>query len=240
MTRSLPDRARDLRSRLRQVQDLGDKVEEARRLNDLRAELAGPIVDLKEQLDQRATLEGAGVTANLPVSLEAGRRRAAMLLERFRAEKSAATLKKGRAWIQLLADVEAAAAAVGEVVDAAWLAHKEDQFSGDKPTAIRDRLAMTRENAEAFETYEALYKRFSEAFSVLPPDAGAVAEAETLARDLRAAATRFDFDVPPDVKAFLDAVQEGGAPLRLLTEPVKDWLKANDALENYRIRASAS
>lgn len=240
MTRSLPDRARDLRHRLSQVQDLGDKVHEAGRLNDLRAELAGPIAELKQQLDQRAALEGAGVTADLPVSLEAGRRRAAMLLERFRAEKSAATLKKGRSWIQLLADVKAAAAEVGKVVDAAWLAHKEAQFGGDKPAAIRDRLAMTRENAEAFKTYEALYKRFGEAFSVLPRDATAVAEAEALARDLRAAATRFDFDVPPDVKAFLDAVQEGGAPLSLLTEPVKDWLRANNALQNYRIRALAS
>ena len=238
MTSSLPDRARDLRCRLKQVQDLDDKVREAGRLNDLRAELAKAIAALKQQLDHRAILQGAGVAASLPVSLEPRRRRAAVLLERFRADRSAATLKKGRSWTQLLTDVDEAAGEVGKVLDAAWLAYKENQFSGDKPADVRNRLAMTRDNADAFKTYEALYKRFG-AFSVRPRDAAAVAEAQALARELRATATRFDFDVPPDVKAFLDAVQEGGAPLLLLTEPVKDWLLANKALQNYRIRAVA-
>ncbi|WP_421993613.1 hypothetical protein [Roseococcus sp.] len=239
MTSSLPDRVRDLRRRLKQVQDLGDKVREAGRINDLRAELAAPIAALKQQLEQRAILQGAGLTASLPVSLEPRRGRTAVLLERFRADRSAATLKKGRSWTQLLADVDEAAREVGKVLDTAWLAYKEDQFSGDKPADVRNRLAMTRENADAFKTYEDLYKRFG-AFSVRPRDAAALADAKTLARGLRAAATRFDFDVPPDVKAFLDAVQEGGAPLLLLTEPVKDWLLANNALQNYRIRAVAA
>ena len=239
MTNSLPGRARDLRHRLKQIQDLGEKVAEAGRLNDLRAELVKPITDLKQQLDYQAVLQGAGVTASLPVSLEAKRRRAAVLLERFRASRSAATLKKGRSWTQLLTDVSEAASEVSQVLDAAWLAYKENLFSGDKPSDVRNRLAMTQENAEAFKTYEGLYKRFG-AFSVRPRDASMVAEAKALARELRAAATRFDFAVPRDVKAFLDAVQEGGAPLLLLTEPVKDWLLANNALQNYRIRAVAS
>ena len=200
--------------------------------------MAGPIAALKQELDRRVLLEGAGVAADLPISLEPGRRRAAALLERFRAERSAATLTKGRSWTQLLTDGDDAAEEVGKVLDAAWLAYKEDQFSGDKPADVRNRLAMTRENADAFKTYQDLYKRFG-AFSVRPRDAAAVAEAKDLARELRAAATRFDFDVPPDVKVFLDAVQEGGAPLLLLTQPVKDWLLANNALQNYRIRAVA-
>jgi hypothetical protein len=239
MTNSLPDRARDLRRRLKQVQDLGDKVGEAGRLNDLRAELAKPITALKQQLDYRAVLQGAGVRVSLPVSLEPRRRRAAVLLERFRADRSAATLKKGRSWTQLLTDVAEAAGEVSQVLDAAWLAYKENLFSGDRPSDVRNRLAMTQENADAFKAYEGLYKRFG-AFSVRPRDAEMVAEAKALARELRAAASRFDFDVPPDVKAFLDAVQEGGAPLLLLTESVKDWLLANNALQNYRIRAVAS
>lgn len=239
MTNSLPDRARDLRHRLKQVQHLSDRVAEAGRLNDLRVELVKPITDLKQQLDYRVVLQGAGVTANLPVSLETKRRRAAALLERFRADRSAATLKKGRSWTQLLTDASEAASEVSQVLDAAWLVYKENLFSGEKPSDVRSRLAMTQENADAFKTYEGLYKRFG-AFSVRPRNASMVAEARALASELRAAATRFDFDVPPDVKAFLDAVQEGGAPLLLLTESVRDWLLANNALQNYRIRAVAS
>ena len=44
-----------------------------------------------------------------------------------------------------------------------------------------------------------------------------------------------DFDVPGEVKRFLEEIQSGGAPLDLLTDTVKDWLKANNAFDSYRI-----
>ena len=59
-----------------------------------------------------------------------------------------------------------------------------------------------------------------------------------LAEQLEAAAQDFNFDVPEPVKAFLEAVQSvAGAPLDLLTAEVRDWLKANNSFDSYRISA---
>ena len=59
-----------------------------------------------------------------------------------------------------------------------------------------------------------------------------------MADDLKAIAGQFDFDVPAEVKAFLEAVQADGAALALLTPTVTAWLKDNDAFTAYRIVAA--
>jgi len=43
-------------------------------------------------------------------------------------------------------------------------------------------------------------------------------------------AERFDYNVNPDVKSFLAAVQAGGAPLAMLTDDVLAWLKDGNGM----------
>ncbi len=40
----------------------------------------------------------------------------------------------------------------------------------------------------------------------------------------------------PDVAAFFDALLEGSASLRLVTPPVRAWLAAHEALDNFKVR----
>ncbi|WP_162815565.1 hypothetical protein [Microvirga aerophila] len=219
------------------LDELGSNVAEAGLLDDLRSELATPVVRLKRHLDQRAVLTAAGITVEQPASLSAGQKRAAVLLERFMAEKKAATLKKGRHWTQLLEDIEAASNDVAKATSAGWRAYRQELFGGDNPSVIRSRLAMTNNNMTAFKRYETLYQEFRVAFDTLPQDAATVTRIKRLAAELAATAKSFDFDVPAEVKAFLEAVQTGGAPLALLTDTVQSWLKANSALDSYRVWA---
>jgi hypothetical protein len=238
MTGSLPGRAKALRVRLGRLDEMGANVAEAGLLDDLRSEFSTPIAKLKGHLDQRSILTAAGIAAELPVSLDAGRKRAAALLEKFTAEKKAATLTKGRNWSQLLSDVETASDDVARAVSSAWRAYRQEVFGGEAPSVIRARLAMTNENRVAIKRYDALYQSFRAAFDALPQDDAVIERVKRIANELAETAKAFDFNVPKEVKAFLEAIQTGGAPLALLTGTVQEWLKANNAFDSYRIRAS--
>jgi hypothetical protein len=111
-------------------------------------------------------------------------------------------------------------------------------FAGEAPATIRDRLARTQDNEDAFERYRGLHQRLQALFQQLPQDAAAIDQVTEVAKELEATAQGFDFDVPQAVKAFLEAVQSvAGAPLDLLTPEVVNWLKANNSLDTYRISA---
>ena len=237
MSQDLPGRVKALRTRLSRIRDLEGRVREAGSLDDLRADLAKPIAALKAQLDQGAILTAGGITVDLPPAVAQGRRRAAALLEAFSADRSAAALKKGRAWTQLLSETTAASEAIASSVKAAWRSHQQAVFGGDAPATIKSRLAKTPENNAALATYETKHQAFRQAFETLPTDVAAVRRVHDLARELQETAKAFDFNVPPAVKRFLEAVQAEGASLALLTDEVTAWLKERNAFDDYHIRA---
>src|SRR4051794_25287774 len=108
MSDSLPSRVKALRDRLTTLDQLGANVEETGLLEDLRSDLAAPAAELSRALDQRKLLVDAGIEAPTPATLDAARKRAVALLEKFTAEQKAATLKKGVGWANLIKEIKAA------------------------------------------------------------------------------------------------------------------------------------
>jgi hypothetical protein len=237
---SLPARAKALRERLARIEDLGAAVEESGKLEDLRGELDPPVQTLKRDLSHRRVLREAGVPILKVSGLAAARQRSEAILTKFQEEPKASTLKKGRTWPQLQTDAAAASQTLSQSNLAAWKAFRDEQFGGDRPSTVEKRLAMTPENAKALEDYTRLYDDYRKLFDALPPDPETVARAQALADDLKSTAKAFDFNVPDDVKAFLAAIQSGGAPLTLLTEDVCTWLAQRKATDDYRIRAKGA
>ena len=235
MTATLPARVKALRDRLATLDELGANVEEAGLLEDLRSDLAAPAAELSRALDQRQLLVDAGIEAPAPTSLDAARKRAVALLEKFTAERKAATLKKGAGWANMIKDMKAASGDVGVSAGRSWRAYRQIVFTGEPPSVIKGRIAFTPGNDAAFRQYEQLYRDFHPAFEKLPVDRAAIERVRALAAKLTETAKFFDYDVPQEVKAFLEAVQGGGATLELLTDTVKAWLKANHAFDTYRI-----
>lgn len=235
MSASLPARANALRDRLVTLDQMGANVAEAALLEDLRSDLAAPAAELSRALDQRTLLVDSGIAAAAPASLDAARKRAAALLEKFTAEKKAATLKKGVGWANLVRDIKAASSDIGTTVVKSWKACRQEMFTGDAPGIVKGRIAFTPTNATAFKRYEQLHQAFRAEFDRLPADRAAIERVRSLAEDLTETAKAFDYDVPAQVKRFLEAVQSGGATLDLLTDTVKTWLTDNDAFSSYRI-----
>ena len=235
MTTSLPTRTKVLRGRLVALDQLGANVEETGLLEDLRSDLAAPAAELSRALSQRALLVDSGIAAAAPATLEAARKRAAVLFEKFIGEKKAATLKKGVGWANLVRDIKAASSDVAAMVIKSWKAYRHEVFTGEAPGIVKGRIAFTPANTAAFKRYEQLHQAFRAEFERLPADRAAIERMRSLAADLAATAKGFDYAVPAEVKRFLEAVQSGGATLDLLTDTVKTWLTDNDAFASYRI-----
>lgn len=239
MTASLPARAAALRKQLVELNEMSSSVTEAGNLEGLRLEISTRAQRLGAQLDKQALLADAKIAVPSPTSVIAVRKRASELLEKFVADTKAATLKKRKGWTTLLGDIDTAGRELESAISSTWRAHRQAVFAGDTPTAIRGRLARTKENDEAFKTYQALYTRFKAAFDEVPADKYEVDQVRSLAGQLEQAAQAFDFDVPAEVKEFLEAVLSvNGAPISLLTPTVRQWLEANGALESYTIRST--
>ena len=235
MSTSLPTRTKALRERLVALDRLSANVVETGLLEDLRADLASPAAELRRALDDRTLLLRSGIEAPEPPSLETARKRAAMLLDRFTTERKAAVLKKGANWASLLKEIKTASADVSDSVVRTWKGYRQTVFTGEAPALVKGRIAFTPANNAAFKTYEQLHQAFRTEFERLPADQAAIERVKALAARLTETAKEFDFDVPADVKRFLEAILSGGAKLDLLTEAVLKWLNENDAFDNYRI-----
>lgn len=238
MTASLPARAAALRADLQRLDAMGADVQETAKLTDLQRELAKEVEILERSTAQARVLETAKIaTPNVPAFATA-RSRAAALKSKFAEDTRAATLTKGTNWTRLLRDLKAAADDVASGSRTAWKEFRGATFTGDAPVVIRNRIAWTDENAEAYKRYAIKHQTFRSAFEALPGTSAEIAMVRQLADDLKTIAGQFDFDVPAEVKTFLEAVQADGAALALLTPTVTAWLKDNDAFTAYRIVAA--
>lgn len=239
MTTALAIRVSKLRLRLEELDRLASNVTEVNALEGLRAELSKPTGRLGSELNKQELLTAAGIAVPVPASLTTARKRASALLEKFKGEPKAATLKRGQIWSALLKEINDAGNDLSSAVFAAWRGHRQAVFAGETPAQIRGKLARTPTNDQAYEKYDGLYSRLKTAFDVLPPDTATIAATWQIAEELEKVAKDFDFDVPADVKQFLEAVLSiKGAPLSLLTPSVLEWLRNNSGLESYAIRAA--
>jgi hypothetical protein len=235
MSTSLPARAKALRDRLEKLDQMGSNVAETGLLENLRADLAAPAAELSRALDQRALLTDSGISMTDPPALGTARNRAATLLEKFTTSQKAATLTKGTGWANLIREIKAASSEVGATAVKSWRAYRQEVFTGEAPAIVKGRVAFTPANDAAYKRYEQLFQSFRSEFERFPADLAAIERVRSLAADLTTTAATFDYDVPAEVKLFLEAVQSGGASLDLLTGTVKTWLAENNAFASYRI-----
>ncbi len=164
--------------------------------------------------------------------------RAEAIQEKFRTDRTSASLKKGQAWKNLLAEAGRASDDMEQSLTTGWKAYRATLFAGDTPTKLSGTLAATKGNTEALEAYRLTYDAFTRLFLLAPTDPSVIERAKGLAAELKLMAGRFDFKVKPEVKLFLAAVQAGGAPLSLLTAEVFEWLESTGGMDSYRVHAA--
>jgi len=235
MTNTLHTRVQSLAKRLFELENIAVNADENGRLIKLLSELKPPATNLQSALSHKKVMIDAGLNIAEPANLETARSNAGKLLTKFASDSQASTLTHRDGWPRLIESLKNAATAINASATASWKSYRNVIFTGDTPVVIRGRIAGTPQNNEAFKVYETLHRQLNEAFSNLPPDRQAIENARTIAAKLLKVVKDFDFDVPPDVKKFLDAIQGGGASLEMLNSNVRDWLETNNALPTYHI-----
>ncbi|MEI8574776.1 hypothetical protein U737_15180 [Methylomonas sp. LW13] len=229
------DRAQSMLNRLNKAREAGVDKEEATTLDGLRKELeqlANPI----SQLSFNAKLlSNQGVKLSTVSEFNSAVETVRNVSQRFQEAPKSSTLK-GMRWTSLNNKLKTLSTKSSEAQANDWKVFFSSNFFGGLPPNQRSaQLAPTPENKKALERYRTLYQHFNKYRSNIPRNTEEFDDLRKLSDQL--AQIEFQEDVPRDVSKFFQAIGTGGASLEMLTPEVIDWLRSNNSLMNYVVRA---
>lgn len=220
------------------VKAIAEGANEAKAIDLLRSKLVELSAPIHLLASNALTLrqEGVGLSpiSELGVAIDAVKK----ARERFVESPKATTLRQGTRWTSLMNRLEALAEKGRTTQASDWRNYFDGKyFQGLPPVQRGATLAATPENTKAIDRYRTLYQAFIKYRSQPPQSSDEFNTLRLLSKQL--AEIAFQDDVPEDVRRFLDATSLG-AGLDLLTPEVIDWLRENNLLANYIVRARAN
>lgn len=236
----LLDEARVIRDRLIKMESASSSVEEAAALSAKANELALLATRVETASRRNRLLRERGVPLSPKQGADIARQVVNRLNERFTESPKPNTLVDGQRWTRLTA-------ALGEFSTLTETSQKQDWmnyfitqlFAGVPPEQRKQTILQTLpENRPAMDSYTRLYQRLNQYRNVVPSSAEELDLVHDCSDKLGAIHFVENDDVPGVVKAFFNATSSGsGANLDFLTAEVVDWLRTNNMLANYVVRA---
>jgi len=232
---SLSTDAKSILERLTQLRTAAEGAAEARALDTLRVDLATLTAPVNALAAKAAVLRGEGVSLSAIPDLANVRESVQKAFERFKQTPRATTLRRGTVWTTLTNNLQTLAKKAQTAQNVDWQHYFDNQlFSGLAPAKREATLAMTSQNEQAIALYRMHYQSFIKYRLQSPTNAEEFKKLRQLSQQL--AEITFQEDVPEDVRKFLQALSSG-AGLHLLTPEVLTWLRENQLLANYVVRA---
>jgi hypothetical protein len=222
--------------RLNKIQEAKEGVDEAKTLDGLRNELGQLVNPIKQLASNAKLLSNQGLKLSSVLEFDSAVETVRKVSARFQEEPKSSTLRQGTRWSGLKNKLITLAINIGEAQANDWNTFFAINFFGGLPPTQRGaQLAPTPENKKALERYKILYQNFNKYRSNIPKDAEEFEYLRKLSEQLNQ--IKFQEDVPGDVSKFFQAIGTGGASLEMLTAEVIDWLRSNNSLMNYVVRA---
>jgi hypothetical protein len=236
------DEARDARERLMRAEAAKLNVEEARELANKKNELRDLVGAVKTLADRRDWLQKGGVLLSRTPDADKAKQLCGKILDRFMESPKNDTLVRNKGWINLLEALKTLKLEEETQQKQDWKDYfARKLFGGVPPEQRKQTLTLSLPvNKSAFERYESMYRLVSQYKSVVPNSKEQLVNVQTWSEQLAAINSEFveNDDVPVAVQAFFAATATiQGASLGLLTEEVITWLRANNMLNNYAVRA---
>lgn len=232
---SITDKAKATLVRLNKIREARDGVDEAKALEGLRGQLLELAAPINQLASNTKLLASQGVGLSSVTEIGSAIETVKNVSTRFVETPKSTTLRQGTRWTNLSGRLEALATKMREVQANDWKIFFGNNFFGGLPPAQREaKLAPTPENKEALERYKMLHQSFVKYRSNIPKDAEEFKSLRTMSEML--AQIKFQEDVPDDVRMFFEATITG-ASLDLLTYEVIEWLRSNNLLSSYVVRA---
>lgn len=232
--------ARNVRERLIHAITASSSVEEAEALAGKQAELKDMVDGIVSLVRRNTFLRQEGVPLSPVEGIDKAKQIVSRINDRFVEAPKAATLVDGRRWVTLVSTLDQFRSAADALQKQDWKLYFISKLFGGVPPAQRKQtiLQALPENRIAIDRYTQRYERFNQYRNTVPSTVEELREVHECSEDLAAIKFVENVDVPVDVSAFFNATSSGGgAGIDLLTLEVIEWLRTNNMLANYVVRA---
>lgn len=236
---SLFEMAQESLNRLTKIEAARDGVEEAKALECLRSELNILALNIKQLANNTKLLRTKGVNLSSMPEISPVIGTVSEVTMRFSEVPKAATLRRGTRWTGLTKKLDGLAKQVTEAQTKDWCTYFENKLLDGihTPQQRSATLAPTPQNKKEFERYKGLFQILIQYQRKIPQNSDEFNNMRAWSEQL--VQIKFQDDVPVDVRKFFDATNTG-AGLELLTDEVIKWLRSNNLLGSYVVRARIS
>jgi hypothetical protein len=235
------DEARKLRDRLRLAEAASTNVEEAEALSKKKTELRALVEKIADLAERRVWLKVGGVSlSDPPDDLDKVRQSCQMLFTRFAESSNSSTLVDKQRWKNLTDAVTKFHTVEETLQKQNWKSYFETKLFGGVSPEQREQtiLISLTENQQALALYKNLYKRLTAFRTTVPSTVEDLKDVQNCSEELSKIGFIENKDVPSAVRDFFKATSSGtGANLDLLTVEVVAWLRSNDMLNNFAVKA---
>ena len=209
-------------------------VEEAAELNDLIDKLRQRSYKLKSCVDDYSIFGLGKIDTSKIDSVSKALETVGNVSSRFREDPRSKTLK-GNRWKSLTGKLDVCIDDINDTLKVDWQKFfTQELFGGGTPEQRFTTLVKTEENKALMSQYESLYSEFRVYRSQIPPSLDQLERLKEVSNQLTS--INFQEDVSDQVKAFFFA-SNIGASLELVTEEVLTFLKENNSLDKYIVKA---
>lgn len=159
------------------------------------------------------------------------------LAAKFIQTPKSTTIFEGKKWVNFHEKITLAIKNVAKSVDNDWAKFFNSLFGGMPPEQRRSTLIIKiPENKVAIDSYTKLYNQLMSYKISIPVDGEDFIIIKNLVKKI--SEIKFQENIPENVKKFFDQTTFG-ASLEYLTEDVMVWLRENDLLSSFVVRAKA-
>lgn len=232
--------ARSVRERLMRVEAASSGIEEAEALRAKRSELQALTDRIIALARRNAMLREMRVLLTPVPGVDKVKQVINQISARFAELPKAATLVEKQRWSKLVLTLTEFTASAEALQKQDWKVYFSSKlFAGVPPEQRKQTIVQSLpENQKRLERYTYLYQRFNQYRNSIPSTIEALREVHAHSDELATIRFLENDDIPIPVKAFFDATSSwSGADLDFLTQEVIEWLRTNNMLTNYVVRA---
>jgi hypothetical protein len=236
----LLNESRDVRDRLARMEAAKTSVVEATSLSAKANELKTWAANVQMLSDRNRLLRQKSVPRSSSLDANTVLQTIKLSSERFAESPQSSTLVGGQRWSKLVAALGEFSIAAETLQKQDWVKHFATRlFAGVPPEQRKQTIVQSMpDNIVALRNYTQWYQRFIKYRNVVPTSAEEFDDVQSCSDQLAAITFKENDDVPGPVKAFFNATSSGsGAGLDFLTAEVVEWLRTNNMLANYVVRA---
>lgn len=161
------------------------------------------------------------------------------LANKFKEEPKSASVFEGKKWSSYNEKTTLALKNAVRSVESDWTKYFKALFGGMTPEQRKSRLILKiPENKIAIDKYTKVFTEFNLHNNQIPDSPEIFQKIHSLVKELSEISMTFKEDVPENVKKFFDQTTFG-ASLDYLTEDVMVWLRENDMLSSFIVKAKS-